>query len=150
MYTHPSYVRRGIGRLILRTCEAAAAAEGFRQAELAATLSGLPLYRSCGYIDIERISDTPRRRRRPAHTHGQESRPPRVNPEAWRAPDLPELLRVNAMRHGETLRQLALALRSAGLEESAVQNHLRVVMASYAEELQSTVRSIGESMPCCP
>ncbi len=58
MYTHPSYVRRGIGRLILRTCEAAAVAEGFRQAELAATLSGLPLYRSCGYIDIERISDT--------------------------------------------------------------------------------------------
>ncbi len=73
-----------------------------------------------------------------------------MNPEAWRVPDLPELLRVNAMRHEETLRQLALALRSAGLEESAVQNHLRVVMTSYAEELQSTVRSIGEGMPCCP
>ena len=58
MYTHPGYARRGVGRLILRTCETAALAEGFRQAELAATLSGLPLYRSCGYADIERIEDS--------------------------------------------------------------------------------------------
>ena len=29
MYTHPAYVRRGVGGLILRLCEDAAAAEGF-------------------------------------------------------------------------------------------------------------------------
>src|SRR4051812_31709843 len=29
MYTHPSFVRRGLGRLVIETCEAAAASEGF-------------------------------------------------------------------------------------------------------------------------
>jgi GNAT superfamily N-acetyltransferase len=49
MYTHPEFTRRGIGRAILQVCEQAAAAEGFRTAELAATMSGAPLYRACGY-----------------------------------------------------------------------------------------------------
>ena len=53
MYTHPDFVRRGVGRLILETCEAAARAEGFRHAEMAATLSGEPLYRAMGYGVIE-------------------------------------------------------------------------------------------------
>jgi GNAT superfamily N-acetyltransferase len=53
MYTHPAHVRRGIGRLVLQTCEAAARAEGFSRCELAATLGGEPLYRACGYHDIE-------------------------------------------------------------------------------------------------
>ncbi len=52
MYTHPGFVRRGIGRLILQRSEAAAAAEGFTRAELAATLAGLPLYRACGWSEI--------------------------------------------------------------------------------------------------
>ncbi len=52
MYTHPDYARRGVGRLILATCEAAAAATGFRSVELMATLSGEPLYRACGYSVI--------------------------------------------------------------------------------------------------
>ena len=60
MYTHPDFARRGIGRLVLSLCEAAAAREGFRSVELAATLAGAPLYRACGYRDIEAFeSDTP-------------------------------------------------------------------------------------------
>src|SRR6185437_6428237 len=47
MYTHPELVRRGVGRLILQLCEAAARAEGFTRLELMATLSGRPLYESC-------------------------------------------------------------------------------------------------------
>ena len=59
MYTHPSFARRGVGRLILRLCEQAAMSEGFCRAQLMATLSGEPLYLSCGYIEIERTTDAP-------------------------------------------------------------------------------------------
>jgi GNAT superfamily N-acetyltransferase len=57
MYTNPAFARRGVGRLLLSLCEAAAAAEGFRRVELAGTMSGEPLYRACGYQPIERFSD---------------------------------------------------------------------------------------------
>jgi GNAT superfamily N-acetyltransferase len=57
MYTHPDFARRGVGRLILDLCEAAAGAEGFRRLELMATLSGRALYSRCGYSDIEAIED---------------------------------------------------------------------------------------------
>ena len=53
MYTHPDHVRKGVGRMILAACEAAAAGEGFARAEMAATLAGEPLYRACGYQPIE-------------------------------------------------------------------------------------------------
>jgi GNAT superfamily N-acetyltransferase len=56
MYTRPGWTRRGIGRLVLETCESAARAEGFRLCELAATLGGEPLYRQCGYEAIEAFS----------------------------------------------------------------------------------------------
>ncbi|HEV7158654.1 MAG TPA: GNAT family N-acetyltransferase [Caulobacteraceae bacterium] len=59
MYTHPSFARRGVGRLILSLCEAAAAGEGFRSVQLMATLSGEPLYRACGYEQIERLAAAP-------------------------------------------------------------------------------------------
>ncbi len=60
MYTHPALTRRGVGRMILDACEAAAAAAGFDRCELAATLAGEPLYRACGYSQIERFtSQTP-------------------------------------------------------------------------------------------
>ena len=49
MYTHPEHTRKGIGRLILDTAEEAARKEGFRELEMAATMSGKPLYRACGY-----------------------------------------------------------------------------------------------------
>ncbi|MDZ4371147.1 MAG: GNAT family N-acetyltransferase [Phenylobacterium sp.] len=57
MYTHPDFARRGVGRLILTLCEAAARAEGFRRVELMATLSGRALYSQCGYVDIETVMD---------------------------------------------------------------------------------------------
>ena len=53
MYTHPDHARRGIGRLILDTCERAAAAEGFTALELMSTMSGVPLYTACGYVPVE-------------------------------------------------------------------------------------------------
>lgn len=57
MYTHPNFTRRGVGRLIMTLCEAAARREGFREIELMATLSGEPLYLACGYRPIERLED---------------------------------------------------------------------------------------------
>ncbi len=53
MYTHPDQARRGVGRRILELCEADAAREGFTALELAATLSGLPLYRAFGFAEEE-------------------------------------------------------------------------------------------------
>jgi GNAT superfamily N-acetyltransferase len=56
MYTHPAFARRGVGRLVLDLCERSAVEEGFTRVELAATLSGEPLYRACGYSEIERFT----------------------------------------------------------------------------------------------
>jgi GNAT superfamily N-acetyltransferase len=58
MYTSPDFVRRGIGRLILDLCEAAARAEGYDRVELVATMGGEPLYLACGYEPVERPSRT--------------------------------------------------------------------------------------------
>ena len=55
MYTHPDVTRRGVGRLVLFRCEAAATQDGFKRAELMATLAGEPLYQACGYAAIERV-----------------------------------------------------------------------------------------------
>lgn len=57
MYTHPAFTRQGVGRLVLALCEKAARAEGFRRMTLMATLAGLPLYRACGYQEVERVAD---------------------------------------------------------------------------------------------
>ena len=55
MYTDPDFVRRGVGRLVLSVCEAAAREAGFARAEMMATLAGEPLYRACGYLPFEWI-----------------------------------------------------------------------------------------------
>lgn len=59
MFTDPDFARRGIGRLILSLCEEAARQAGFHRAEMMATLAGEPLYRACGYAEIERVTAPP-------------------------------------------------------------------------------------------
>lgn len=58
MFTDPDHVRRGVGRMILAACERMAAAAGFGEVDLMATLAGEPLYRACGYREIERVTNT--------------------------------------------------------------------------------------------
>jgi GNAT superfamily N-acetyltransferase len=57
MYTHPAFARRGVGRLIIQTCEAAATAEGFAMLELMATRSGRPLYEAVGFQAMDEVED---------------------------------------------------------------------------------------------
>ncbi|MBI3675906.1 MAG: GNAT family N-acetyltransferase [Proteobacteria bacterium] len=57
MYTHPDFVRRGIGRRVLELCENAAKNEGFSRLELAATLAGFPLYTAYGFREVERFEE---------------------------------------------------------------------------------------------
>jgi GNAT superfamily N-acetyltransferase len=55
-FVHPDFARRGIGREIMRLSEAGAHEAGFREIEIVATLSGEPLYVSCGYSVIDRFA----------------------------------------------------------------------------------------------
>ena len=57
MYTAPEFVRRGVGRLILGLCEAAARAAGYDRVELVATMGGEPLYLANGYRELKRFDD---------------------------------------------------------------------------------------------
>jgi GNAT superfamily N-acetyltransferase len=54
-FVHPAWARRGIGGMILEACEAAAWAAGFRRLEMGATLTGVPFYRSKGYVELEAV-----------------------------------------------------------------------------------------------
>jgi GNAT superfamily N-acetyltransferase len=53
MFVDPAAARRGLGRQILAASEAAAREAGFSTCELMATLPGVPLYKACGYEEIE-------------------------------------------------------------------------------------------------
>jgi GNAT superfamily N-acetyltransferase len=57
MYTHPDHARKGVARLILSLCEAAARSEGFSRMELMSTMAGEPLYSRFGYQPEEQIMD---------------------------------------------------------------------------------------------
>ena len=54
-FVHPGWARMGIGSAILDRCEQTAVEAGFRRFEMGATLSGIPLYRARGYVELERI-----------------------------------------------------------------------------------------------
>ena len=60
MYVDPDYARRGIGMMIMTLCENAVRDAGFAKVEMMATLAGVPLYRMCGYTDIEAVEATTR------------------------------------------------------------------------------------------
>jgi len=48
-FVHPAWARKGVGRAILKRCEAEAVRAGFASFELMATLPGVPFYQACGY-----------------------------------------------------------------------------------------------------
>ena len=54
MYTHPSWIRRGIGSLLLDLGEAAARDAGFKAIELGSTIPGEPFYIARGYTELNR------------------------------------------------------------------------------------------------
>jgi GNAT superfamily N-acetyltransferase len=58
MFVRGDWTRRGLGRAILASCEAAARAEGFTRLALGATLAGEPLYRAFGFREVERFTMT--------------------------------------------------------------------------------------------
>jgi len=55
-YVAPAHSRQGIARRLLEVCEDAARESGFRRAELAATLPGVPLYAATGYTGDEEVA----------------------------------------------------------------------------------------------
>ena len=54
MYTHPNWIRKGIGTLLLDLGEAAARDAGYKTIELGSTVPGEPLYLARGYREISR------------------------------------------------------------------------------------------------
>jgi GNAT superfamily N-acetyltransferase len=52
IFVHPGYARLGLGSRLVRHAEAEAVAGGYRLLELWSSLTGLPLYRKLGYLDI--------------------------------------------------------------------------------------------------
>ena len=56
IFVHPDWSRRGLGTLLLETCENAAKFAGFTKFEMGSTLTGVPLYKLRGYQVIEPIA----------------------------------------------------------------------------------------------
>ena len=55
MFVRGDWTRRGLGRAILNACGGAARDAGFGTLALMATLPGVPLYRSFGFVDVEPV-----------------------------------------------------------------------------------------------
>jgi GNAT superfamily N-acetyltransferase len=55
-FVDPGWIRRGLASRLLVACEDAAARAGFATFELAATLSGVPLYSALGFEARERVA----------------------------------------------------------------------------------------------
>lgn len=55
-FVHPDWVRRGVGSLILETCESAAREAGFTRLEMGSTLTGVALYKARGYAELEPLT----------------------------------------------------------------------------------------------
>lgn len=58
MFVRSDWTRRGLGRAILDSCRRAAREAGFATLALMATLPGVPLYRSFGFVDVEEATVT--------------------------------------------------------------------------------------------
>jgi GNAT superfamily N-acetyltransferase len=56
IFVHPDFARRGLGTMILKHCEEAAARAGFSTLEMGSTLTGVPLYTLKGYVPRERVA----------------------------------------------------------------------------------------------
>jgi GNAT superfamily N-acetyltransferase len=54
-FVHPDWARRGIGAMVLDACESAARAAGFTRFEMGATLTGVKLFQTRGYVALERL-----------------------------------------------------------------------------------------------
>ncbi|MEG9437193.1 GNAT family N-acetyltransferase [Edaphobacter sp. HDX4] len=55
IFVHPRFARMGLGGLILKAAEQAAADAGFRRFEMGSTLTGVALYSLKGYREMERV-----------------------------------------------------------------------------------------------
>lgn len=55
-FVHPDWARRGLGSLLLETCENAAKSAGFTRFEMGSTLTGVALYKLRGYQVVEPIA----------------------------------------------------------------------------------------------
>lgn len=54
-FIRPNWERRGIGSMILDACEKAATAAGFSRFEMGATLTGVKLFQTRGYVASEHL-----------------------------------------------------------------------------------------------
>jgi GNAT superfamily N-acetyltransferase len=57
MYTHPLWIRCGVGSYLLELGESAARNAGFKTIELGSTVPGEPLYLAKGYKEVNRTTD---------------------------------------------------------------------------------------------
>lgn len=56
-FVAPEQARKGLGRMLLDHCAAAADRAGFRMLELMSTLPGVPFYEALGFARAESVSD---------------------------------------------------------------------------------------------